>query len=565
LVRPPMQSPDEFNHFWRTYQISTGQFHSQKQDQRLGGELPESFKEIYYYYRDFNFVIENKLDKEDFLRIFKIPVSKRTVFFDFPNTAIYSPICYLPQAFVISVLNRFNCSAGVLYYGAIWFAFLVYVTVGYWIIRTMMLYRWMLTVCLLLPMNTYMINSLNADLMTNLLSLTLIAVTLQMRTAIKEFDVRYLLIFSALAVMITLSKVVYGALLLLLLTIPCEKFGSVQKKWVYLGLIFSLAIAVAFFNSRGMDNLYISYGDYNPAFRAEAALNPEANPENQKQLLVSHPLAFIQVVYKSITKPAWFYLKTYIGAFGSCLEVSLPDYTVRISLVVLVLIALFEKNVLVFSIRDKIVLVVTVAIVFSLLVLSLHIIWNKPGFEAVNGIQGRYLIPIVPVVLMLFSNDFSSLKINFRFLAVIFIIIIQVQSLKLIYNRFLNDKAKQKTDISYNIGNGEIKVNPHSSSGILLVAEQIEKGDLVHIKARQIGDSGYLAVEGRGEGCNSFRYENSELRYTDVNGAHVMRLLFTFFEPCKHAVVGVTAANRGDDTVMFRDISLRIRRYHRDN
>src|SRR5688572_22395234 len=50
IVRPPLQSPDEFNHFYRAYQLSQGQLSAELKDQRLGGQIPISildFQQIF--------------------------------------------------------------------------------------------------------------------------------------------------------------------------------------------------------------------------------------------------------------------------------------------------------------------------------------------------------------------------------------------------------------------------------------------------------------------------------------------------------------------------------------
>ncbi|NJO92119.1 MAG: DUF2142 domain-containing protein [Chloroflexia bacterium] len=43
LVTPPFQVADEFNHFYRSYQISTGQFLPLSENNRLIAEVPKSF------------------------------------------------------------------------------------------------------------------------------------------------------------------------------------------------------------------------------------------------------------------------------------------------------------------------------------------------------------------------------------------------------------------------------------------------------------------------------------------------------------------------------------------
>ena len=46
FITPPFQVPDEINHWYRAYQISTGQLLAEMQDNRLGGHLPNGVIEI---------------------------------------------------------------------------------------------------------------------------------------------------------------------------------------------------------------------------------------------------------------------------------------------------------------------------------------------------------------------------------------------------------------------------------------------------------------------------------------------------------------------------------------
>src|SRR5688572_19553548 len=51
-VTPPLQAPDEFNHFYRAYQVADGQFLPERTKNRLGGEIPVCFNDFmtpYFY------------------------------------------------------------------------------------------------------------------------------------------------------------------------------------------------------------------------------------------------------------------------------------------------------------------------------------------------------------------------------------------------------------------------------------------------------------------------------------------------------------------------------------
>src|SRR3954464_8500313 len=61
LVLPPFQSPDEFNHFYRAWQISTGQLIGLKTIDRLGGILPQGLMTISKPFHGLPFDFEAKI------------------------------------------------------------------------------------------------------------------------------------------------------------------------------------------------------------------------------------------------------------------------------------------------------------------------------------------------------------------------------------------------------------------------------------------------------------------------------------------------------------------------
>ena len=108
-VTPPLQSSDEFNHFYRALQIAEGQWLPLKQDDRLGGYVPESVRKFVIPYNNAALNLKYVLKDEEIDESSKIKYSPRdSLFYDYPNTALYSVVSYLPHAVVINVLNRFD-------------------------------------------------------------------------------------------------------------------------------------------------------------------------------------------------------------------------------------------------------------------------------------------------------------------------------------------------------------------------------------------------------------------------------------------------------------------------
>ena len=109
ILTPPFQVPDEINHFYKSYQISDGHFISKTTNNRLGGYVPKSFVEITEPFLVLRGNMNAKIDYKRIFSQFTIPLNEDDkVFVDFPNTGLYSPVSYLPQAVSIFILKNLN-------------------------------------------------------------------------------------------------------------------------------------------------------------------------------------------------------------------------------------------------------------------------------------------------------------------------------------------------------------------------------------------------------------------------------------------------------------------------
>ena len=126
ISTPLLWGADETSHVGRVYQIAHGHiFAKVVQDKDayssqygFGGELPTNIKKVVNYVNyDFNAnshqVISGVKDVDipsDYKAFFNMPINKELVSYNFSNTAIYSPLSYIPAvvAFVISGLLNLN-------------------------------------------------------------------------------------------------------------------------------------------------------------------------------------------------------------------------------------------------------------------------------------------------------------------------------------------------------------------------------------------------------------------------------------------------------------------------
>ncbi len=103
FLSPPFSAPDESAHFLRAYHCAQGRLYACRHDGRTGDDLPSSLTESYVAIAD-----QAKNDEQFGISWAKINKAssialdpQRQRFTVFSNTALYSPVPYLPQSAAI--------------------------------------------------------------------------------------------------------------------------------------------------------------------------------------------------------------------------------------------------------------------------------------------------------------------------------------------------------------------------------------------------------------------------------------------------------------------------------
>jgi uncharacterized membrane protein len=413
FVTPPFQSPDEINHFYRAYQISEGDVFSVKQDNRIGGYIPTSLVKITDAFAPLRWNTQAKTTRKTIIGQLKIPLNKEEkVFIDFPNTGMYSPISYFPQAMAILVLRKLNLPPLYIFYGARVFALLLWIFSIFYVIKIIPFYKWFFALVALLPMSMFINMSVSADVATNLLSFILIAYMLRLAYSDWLFTIKDFIILFVLVILLASVKLVYIPVILILLLIPKEKFSSKKAHYTQLIALFGVALGTILFWSKTMDSLYLPYSIYNSKFRDNATLISCANMHDQIHYILHHGLYLWHVFVNSMVGSFNMYFQGYIGTFG-WLETKLPIQFIYLSYMVVCIVSCIDgcKGIYV-KWNQKALLLFSLVIVVSLILLSQHLTWDCVGGDIIATIQGRYFIPVFPFLFMLLYNTkFARLKI----------------------------------------------------------------------------------------------------------------------------------------------------------
>jgi uncharacterized membrane protein len=407
FLTPPFQAADEFAHFYRAYHVSSGQALARLHDHRVGAELPSSLVETADQsgFQSMPFRPENKMRRVYIDRVWALDLAPDDrVFVDFPNTALYSPWAYAPQAIGMAFASLFDPPPILLLYlgrltNLAFWLFLVVTAV-----RLTPVGSWLLAILAIMPLSIFQAASLSPDAMTFGLSFLLTALGLRVSLrATQDFRWRTTLGWAALAAALALTKFAYLFLsFVFFLPAWSHREASVHRRIVRQGLIVVGLAGTAWLAwtliARG---LFLTYDQYHPLFRDRLALMKGVNPDAQWNLVLGAPLAFLtRVMYSLLDQRIWELTIAQLG----WLDIVFPSWFIYGYWLWLVATALTDgsgESALNRGQRMWAAFIVVASALFFCLLSYLQ--WSPVGWPRIFGLQGRYMIPMLPLALLLLT------------------------------------------------------------------------------------------------------------------------------------------------------------------
>ncbi len=392
LVTPPFQSPDEFCHFYRAFQLSEGRIIAERQGNEVGGNIPASVVKAFEPFEPMRFEPMIKVDTSVVAQLLQEPFEHEPLLWqDFRNTAIYTPVAYAPAITGIWAANLSGSSALKMMYAARIATLLFWVGLVFAAIRLTPVFKWVAVLIGLLPMHIFVASSLSADVMTNGLTMLLIALILRSAFAEKgTFNRRegaWLLIVSVLVV---LSKHVYFLLAALAIMIPTGRFGSMKRKALYLSLLGAVDIAVNIIWA------WLIQGVVVPVVWAD--------PGKQVEFIIAYPWEYVKVLATTLSMWWWIYAQWFVGVLG-WLDTWLPSWVYPSYIAVMLCIALMDKGSgRPMRLAERLFVAGTCTALLVLVLTSQYIMYTSPMDPSIIGVQGRYFIPLAMAALLVLYN-----------------------------------------------------------------------------------------------------------------------------------------------------------------
>jgi uncharacterized membrane protein len=595
IITPPFQASDEANHFYRTYQISNGHFLPIKTNNRLGGKIPKSITDFKRPYELLSTNLGARLTKQNRKGSNTVVFSEHeSEFLDFPNTAYYSPISYVPQATAVFISKHIFTNVSTAYYLGRIAASLTWILLIAWAIKLIPFHKWTLVCLALLPMNLYITNSFSADTVSNGLCFVFIALILKYcAQESKPITKKQIALMLILGVLIALAKIVYVGLVVLIVAIPTYQFKNVKQRWFIVTSVCSTCFIAALAWSSVVNYFYIPFINYNEAYRNILGFSECANYDLQKEYILNHSSYFFKVIFHSIFDHPHTYLKSFVGQLGQ-FDIIFSDWICVAAYFVIFSVIGLDRSEFKLNSKQRIIGLLAAFISFVLLLLSQHLTWDCVGEGVVDLVQGRYLIPILPLIFIMLFNYCIPFKLKPIWVVVPFIIGINAYGLTKVYERFHKQTEAKKiafyanmetekngafltTDKYCTINPSSQQTNKYSFSGkhsIMLCPSgkgnefgcnfeftNTQNTCYYYIEAMIKGSGVKLIFSGESSDGQKMYSASTYVANQNKNGWYKINMGASLFNPSKTKKFIIYAWNTSTDTVYIDDLRFEYRGY----
>lgn len=413
LFFPLGKIPDEASHFLRAYEISKG--HLTTKVKSNGVKWDKSIKKVLTNENYTDVLNNSKINKGSLKRKYK-----------YSGVSLYSFVCYIPQSMGMIVARVFRLSyfyQG--YFGRI-FNLLLFTILMFFSIKLIPGKKTFIFLLAFLPMVIQEASSLSPDALTIGTATLFVSLILHYKNDKKDrLSIKQISLLSLLSVLLSLLKIVYLPICLLLFLLPNSLFSSTKKKYIF---IIGLGIFVVCLNLFWLKIASV----YLPSHESK-------NSAVQVKFILNNIPFFINCIFNTYKGSIHDYIFQSIGISLGLFSIGLSYFYMMPLLFLLVFVCLFDnyKKININKLECYFILFIILSVIL-LISTSLYVQWTGVFDKVIYGIQGRYFLPIFPLICLLF-NKFSitpKLKFNNKYLY-LFMFGLNVYSIFMIFYHFM--------------------------------------------------------------------------------------------------------------------------------
>ena len=246
-------------------------------------------------------------------------------------------------------------------------------------------YKYFFLLLATMPMFIQQLCSYNYDSIVFSLNLLIISFIMSMIYSKKNTIKKYSMPLLLCSIVISDIKSIYLSVLLLLLFIPNSKFKNKYYKYLYtfVLIIISFIIGRVTLNTMSLPS-------------TEPYLNGNFN------YLLSNPTMIFRLIYNTFKINGLFYYQSLIGYFG-WFKIKIP-YVFLIMYLLMFIYIIRNNSRNSHTTIEHIIVICGWLLTFAAIFGAMYFNWSDEGMDYIDGVQGRYFIPMIFSFLYLFMN-----------------------------------------------------------------------------------------------------------------------------------------------------------------
>ncbi len=314
---------------------------------------------------------------------------------------VTTPAAYFPQALGVSL-------ARILKLNSLWLAYmgricnlLFFVAVTWLAMKRLPFGKEILFGAAVLPMTLHLSASFSYDVWIMAWIFYFTSYCLYLAYDANRVKIKDVAVLALVMALVGPCKMVYGVFMGLCLLIPVRKFGGWRNWLLSAGCVLGAwALVMVVINGQTVST-YVSPETENYIVWAEETGYTLGT-------LLHQPYQTLRIFFNTIMWQAEQYHLTMIGAYLGNLDLVLDvPYVLVMAFTAGLLYLAFRKpgEVLVFTGGKRLWVWVLCLSCIGATMLSMLLAWTPQGSQVISGVQGRYFLPFLPVLLMSFKND----------------------------------------------------------------------------------------------------------------------------------------------------------------
>ena len=388
IIQPPFQTPDEFDHLKRSYLLSKGEIFLRSENGTTGGYIDSGLLKFMSNFNSLPFHYEAKFSGDIKENSSHIKWSTETQFSGLPNTAVYFPAIYTPQAFFIALSELLGLKIYDSYIfvkcGCIIVTFLLFFAAN----KVLKISDLSMSF-LIMPMALSLIGSTHPEPFSYGLVMIAAAVFTRSLITSANVDIKSSLTLAIILFVLTTYRINLLPIFLLPLALAWKKRDTNLALLTAVSIIFALS--------------WIIYASQSVVgFRIDANTTADTVTNYSVNLMRVLTLLFGTIFNFELVSS---YLFSFIGVIG-WLDTSLTSsqyITIEFLLLTILILSIKLKGIKNYlNFRNAIIFFSTISSIILLFLILIFTV-TKPSSNFIIGVQGRYFIPIA----LLFSYLFA--------------------------------------------------------------------------------------------------------------------------------------------------------------